>query len=532
VTDTRAHARLPELDGLRGAAALLVLAFTVGGPAGTGFAADLFFVISGFVLARPFLAFPHPGRALLHSARRVLRLLPLAALGWGLALWLMSRPFRSELSTLTGLPGSDDAGSTPLWWLAAELVAGSVMALAMSALPRRVGEPADRLDRRKFVPVAAVAGGAVALLCTSPATSSVASSATAGAGGLGRAFLGLGLGMLAFVALDRRTSGLEPPLPFTEPAPGFPPGYGAVLATVAFGVCVARPDLVVRTHVIGPALVAAALVWCCAQSADRWPVHRLLLSAPLQWLGARAYALFAVQGVVVALPAPRAPSWAVAAGGLAGALVLAELVTRAAALRPPVDRVRRSREPERRPVTPDLSQLTAAEALSVLTRPTWEGGALSRPLPAGRELPGPRAAQPSAAAQRAATRALAAAKNHPPAETGAPPAGTRTAAESSPVAACESGWPAAMSESAPRLPSPRSPSTGAPTPEPASAGQPPKAPRRALPGLGQLNKDKQPEPKPLIPEPMRPPKTIDLRSIPPELRLRPISKGEPPTDET
>jgi hypothetical protein len=54
--------------------------------------------------------------------------------------------------------------------------------------------------------------------------------------------------------------------------------------------------------------------------------------------------------------------------------------------------------------------------------------------------------------------------------------------------------------------------------------------RRGLPILRGREKV-VPEPMPFIPEPMRPRRQVDVRSIPPELRLRPVARADRSTAE-
>jgi peptidoglycan/LPS O-acetylase OafA/YrhL len=174
------HPRFPLLDGVRALAALSIVLLHVGD--GTGFARTnalgaftsrmdagvaLFFVLSGFLLYRPFVAArldgvtaPSPGRYL---RRRLLRIVPaywlallvMGALGWIAVLnadWWRYFGFVQNLSTTTVLGGIRPAWSLcvemsfylvlPLWALAAARLLGGrartvqirVEALALSAI--------------------------------------------------------------------------------------------------------------------------------------------------------------------------------------------------------------------------------------------------------------------------------------------------------------------------------------------------------------------------------------------------------------
>lgn len=165
--------RIPGLDALRGLAALLVLAYHARGfslpreALGHGYlAVDLFFVISGFVLARAYDAPLAAGDGAAFLRKRLKRLYPMALLGLALGglIWLAGGrdPAAVALLLVLGLlfvPFTPSRDVFPLngpqWSLMWELVANLVYALI-----------APWLTTRRLVLLVVAAGlvhGAVAL---------------------------------------------------------------------------------------------------------------------------------------------------------------------------------------------------------------------------------------------------------------------------------------------------------------------------------------------------------------------------------
>lgn len=147
--------RIPGLDALRGLAALLVLAFHLRGVClprevlGHGYlAVDLFFVISGFVLARAYDADLVAGQGAGFMVKRLKRLYPMALLGLvlGAVVWLVSGrdPGTALLLLALGLafapfPAGHDVFplNGPQWSLLWELAANLVYALVAPWLTSR-----------------------------------------------------------------------------------------------------------------------------------------------------------------------------------------------------------------------------------------------------------------------------------------------------------------------------------------------------------------------------------------------------------
>jgi peptidoglycan/LPS O-acetylase OafA/YrhL len=153
-----APTRLTTLDGLRGLAAILVMLFHAGSRSplampGGYLAVDLFFALSGFVLAR---AYEHRLRAGLglpaFLIARLVRVAPMALIGaaLGVALW------NGRLETILLIPDftSDQnlfPTNPPLWSLLFELIVNAAWALV-----------AVRIGWRGLLLVLAISGGVTA----------------------------------------------------------------------------------------------------------------------------------------------------------------------------------------------------------------------------------------------------------------------------------------------------------------------------------------------------------------------------------
>jgi peptidoglycan/LPS O-acetylase OafA/YrhL len=136
--------RFDTLDGLRGTAALLVLCYHFGADApimaSAGYlAVDLFFGLSGFVLACAYEAKLRDGMSLGRFALlRLIRIYPMAALGAGIGVLLSGRNFASLLllPAFGGL-GALYPANVPLWSLAFELVVNVLFAACTLHVGRR-----------------------------------------------------------------------------------------------------------------------------------------------------------------------------------------------------------------------------------------------------------------------------------------------------------------------------------------------------------------------------------------------------------
>jgi peptidoglycan/LPS O-acetylase OafA/YrhL len=356
------HPRFPLLDGVRALAALSVVLLHVGD--GTGFAQDnglgaftarldagvaLFFVLSGFLLYRPFVAARLEGRpapaAGRYLRRRLLRIVPafwlalfvLGALDWIDVLnaeWWRYFGFVQNLDPVTALGGIAGA-----WSLCVEMSFYLVLPLwALAAARRLGGRPRTEQVRREAIALVAVAAAALVLrgVVFTRAPFSVALITLP-------AFLdwfAVGMGLaLASVALDGRAPGGALG---RRPAAAWAAAAGCfLLVSLALGLprgLVAAPSVLAHLaqHVlyiaVGAlvALPAIAGVRPDAPRADR-AVGALLGHPVVAWLGLVSYGIFLwhqplmtrLVDAGLAERAPALPFVTVLAATLAGAIALA-----------------------------------------------------------------------------------------------------------------------------------------------------------------------------------------------------------------
>ncbi len=348
--------RFTELDGLRGGAALVVVFFHLRSQfrdldaprpldqliSGGFLMVDLFFVISGFVLARTMLITRTPGDVFRFSSLRARRFLPLHLTGVALAFgcvaltWLAQHygyqdaPNRPAFSTeqespwgylsaillLQGFVGPQFAGYAAAWSLSIELWTNVLLVIAIAAVPWA--------HRKQLVgPVAVVLGTLILFTLGRDGENTIGWTA------FGRGVTGLGLGMLCYWAYTaglrrglgtapgaHRLAGLSHP---GLPEHGGPPaagdlrtvgdrrtgGYrparwpavGAVLGLLGLAICMYYSGDLRALNFLPVLLIATGLIFCLVQPSDS-PAHRLLNSRVVQWLGSRSFALYALHGPV------------------------------------------------------------------------------------------------------------------------------------------------------------------------------------------------------------------------------------------
>lgn len=341
--------RFTELDGLRGAAALLVVIFhlrkyvhDLDPPAplyqlinGGYLMVDLFFVLSGFVLARSMLATKSSQDVFRFSSMRARRFLPLHLTGVLIAFscvlltWIVQhygyqhapgRPafsvasespvgYLSAVLLLQGLIGPHFAGYAAAWSLSIELWTNILLVVAIAAVPW--------VRRKQWVGPAAVAAGTLILF-----TVAEGGPNSMGWTAFGRGLTGLGTGMVvywAYTAAIRRGVGTvagthrlagpghreQTATPVTlgdREAGGYRPArwpaIGAVLGLLALLTCVYFARDIRPLQFVPVFLVSAGLIFCLAQPSDG-PAHRLLNSRIVQWLGTRSFALYALHASVL-----------------------------------------------------------------------------------------------------------------------------------------------------------------------------------------------------------------------------------------
>jgi len=306
--------RFTELDGLRGVAALFVVIFHLNKYirdlelprpidqviSGGYLMVDLFFVLSGFVLARSMLATRTSGDVFRFSSLRARRFLPLHLTGVAIALctvtltWVAQhyhyqyapdRPafgveaesawgYVSSMLLLQGFIGPHYAGYAAAWSLSIELWTNVLLVVAIAAVPW--------VHRKQWVGPAAVAFGTLVLFMSAGVENAIGWTA------FGRGLTGLGTGMVIYWAYTAAI----------RYRPVRWPAIGAALGLIGLVGCMYLANDVRRLEYLPILVIAAGLIFCLVQPSDG-PSHRLLNSGVAQWLGSRSFALYALHGPVM-----------------------------------------------------------------------------------------------------------------------------------------------------------------------------------------------------------------------------------------
>ncbi|GAB3253756.1 acyltransferase family protein [Kineosporia babensis] len=343
--------RFTALDGLRGLAALAVVFFhlrrelrDLGAPdsldrliTGGYLMVDLFFVLSGFVLARTMLRTDGLKGAWRFAQLRVRRFMPLHLTAWTIALLgvafvalcqalnLFHTPeagaFTAEDATgpawirsfflVQGFTGPLFAGYAAAWSLSIELWTNILIVALIAVCSFRL---------RALVGPAAFVAGAVILTLT-PADA----ENTLGWVAFGRGLGGLGAGMVTYalyVHLSERGR-LRGAMP-----------VGVLSLGLLVWACWER-EIVRDLRFLPMLLLSMALVLSLAAPTGG-PAQRLLNLPVVQWLGSRSFAIYALHGPVLMsvklvldlaglnLDAPRVAGFVVLTG-VGGALLAAEV---------------------------------------------------------------------------------------------------------------------------------------------------------------------------------------------------------------
>lgn len=294
--------RLHALDGLRAVAALIVVAYHLGwanvadaltqqghlswGRAMAGLGAsgvELFFVLSGVVLLRPYLRAGRPMRAGSYLARRAIRLYPPYVAAWllaGMTVWLMTEhptwwdarvpPFDwADWLAQAAIVQAGGVSYNFAWWsLTVEIVFYAVAPLLVAALVRLPPR-----SHRALLALTVVAAQAIYL---APA-------------GSGLSHLAWQFGSYAACFAAGVSLATEDPPPALAMGAGLA-GIAWVLASTAV------PAL--NPHV-GYALAYFGLVASAMRSGSA--LSNGLSSAPMVWLGERSYSLFLTHYSVIFL---------------------------------------------------------------------------------------------------------------------------------------------------------------------------------------------------------------------------------------
>ena len=281
--------RIPGLDALRGLAALLVLAYHARGLAlprevlAHGYlAVDLFFVISGFVLARAYEAGLAAGEGAAFMVRRLKRLYPMAVLGLllGAGIWLSGGKEPGVIALLLALgvafvPFTAGRDVFPLngpqWSLMWELLANLVYAVV-----------APWLTTRRLALLVAAGGTAHAALAVIHGTGSLGPYGHDWWTGAPRVVFGFFAGvLLARLAKEGRPKAPVPPI-------------AAILAVV---VLVLSPPVPEAARAAFDLVAALAVFPLLVAAAARAEVDRL--RPVLDGLAGISYALYALHIPIV-----------------------------------------------------------------------------------------------------------------------------------------------------------------------------------------------------------------------------------------
>ncbi|MCE0537088.1 acyltransferase [Kineosporia rhizophila] len=308
--------RFTALDGLRGLAALVVVFFhlrrelrDLGAPetvdrlvTGGYLMVDLFFVLSGFVLARTLLRTDGLRSAARFAALRVRRFMPLHLTGWTIALAGVSfaalcqalnlfhtpeagafthddttpRAWITSFFLVQGFVGPLFAGYAAAWSLSIELWANILVVVVIAVLAPRL--------RSLVGPVALVAGAVILSLTPADAENTVGWVA------FGRGLGGLGAGMVAYelyLWLAAR--------PGRKVRAAMPLGVIGLLLVVL--ACWERE--LVRELRFLPMLGLAVLLVISLALPTGGPAQWLLNRPVAQWLGSRSFAIYALHGPVL-----------------------------------------------------------------------------------------------------------------------------------------------------------------------------------------------------------------------------------------
>ena len=336
----RTFRHLPALDGLRGVAVALVVAFHFYGHrvvTGGGAGVDVFFVLSGFLITVLLLQErDRTGRVdvLAFYGRRARRLLP--ALVAFLGVWLVLFALFRHSSWFSATPSGDGTGhplavteslQDVLWSLLYsanwDVIDGGMAAPLPHLWSLSVEEQFylawplvltllltfSARFRLRLVLLAAVTSAILPLLLWD------------GGRGADRIYFGtdtrmVGLlaGSVAAMCWRRRTSG--------DPRSG--PRRAALGAVVVLGMALFQQDVPAR-YLVGFAALALASCQVVLHLAEGpSPLGSVLSLAPLRWLGRRSYALYLWHYAWATWTHPWGP-WVGGAIGITGAMVCSEL---------------------------------------------------------------------------------------------------------------------------------------------------------------------------------------------------------------
>ncbi len=286
---------------------------------------DLFFVLSGFVLARSMLATRTAKDVVRFSTMRVRRFMPLHLAGVGIAFACVlltlilqqvdfsnapHRPaFTTEQETFTGwlsavllvqgFIGPHFAGYAAAWSLSIELWTNILLVVAIALIPWG--------RRKQWVgPVAMVLGAIILFIAPESGENSMGWTA------FGRGLTGLGTGMVVYwvytATMSRGIgavigSGTVAPAGATRvtTAPNRSlrwASIGGLIGLLAIPVVMYFSRDLHFLHFTPIMMVGAFLIFFLAHPVNG-PAHRFLNSRIAQWLGSRSFALYALHASVL-----------------------------------------------------------------------------------------------------------------------------------------------------------------------------------------------------------------------------------------
>jgi peptidoglycan/LPS O-acetylase OafA/YrhL len=193
----------------------------------------------------------------------------------------------SSVFLLQGFFGPDLSGYPAAWSLSIELWTNILLVAAIALAPTRA-------IRRLVGPVALVIGAVLLILADPKAENTIGTTAFA------RGLVGLAAGMLGYhlyLAVNRPDSGFGRIVRSGGWGTRWP-GIGGGLGVIALLGAMYWSHQVRQLQFLPMVPISLLLVLCLAHPSSG-VTHRALNSAPLQWLGSRSFALYALHGSIL-----------------------------------------------------------------------------------------------------------------------------------------------------------------------------------------------------------------------------------------
>jgi peptidoglycan/LPS O-acetylase OafA/YrhL len=364
--------RFPLVDSMRAIAAISVLTFHSVGLFGQALGPDrwsapyvgrlelgvtLFFLISGFVLYRPFVVARVTGGSLpdtgAYAWRRALRIVPAYWVALTASVLILALP---NVLTASGIPtyygfaqlyreSTIHGGLDQAWTLCVEVTFYAFLPLWALAIRRLPGRTASSLIRGELWALAALATASLAynavLLSTKPSGRSVPAvdpALSALPGYLDQFAIGMTLAVLSVWWVHR--DALPAPMRLVERAPSLAWLVAAVVFVLAATSSALASDPVppftpvayAERHVLHALVALALLLPAVVGETRRGGLRRMLGGSFLLWLGALSYGIYLLHLLVLHLlvrwhfgDVAHGHSLAWGAAGLAGSVLLAAI---------------------------------------------------------------------------------------------------------------------------------------------------------------------------------------------------------------